>query len=106
MGRLKNFLLKSLWQDPNYEVDQVSCDEITIEDVDPILYAHLLTEATTAGAKFDGTKASIQGLEFDWTYDEAAQVLHVTCTKKPFYATCSEVESRIKELVTKAKGAI
>lgn len=103
---IKNFLLRALWQDPNYEVDQMSCPEITIESIDAGLYGRLLGEATTAGAKFEGTKGEIAGCAFDWNYDEAAQTLNVTCTKKPFYASCTEVESRIRELVAKSKGAL
>jgi hypothetical protein len=106
MRKVKNFLLKALWQDPNYEIEQVSCAEITIESVDQGLYGKLLSEATEAGARFDGARASIQGLEFDWNYDAEAQILHVTCTKKPFYASCGAVESRIRELVAKAKESI
>ena len=104
--KVKDFLLRALWQDPNYEVHQVSCPEISLEEIDKDLYGRLLYEATAAGAEFDGTKACIEGLEFDWNYDEATQTLNITCTKKPFYASCGVVESKIRELVEKAKGAI
>lgn len=106
MSNIKDDLLLALWQDPNYEVHQVSCQEITIEAIDHELYSRLLAEATAAGAHFDGVKASINGLEFDWNYDAECQVLQVTCTRKPFYATCSDVESKIREMVAKSKGAI
>jgi hypothetical protein len=106
MAKIKDFLNRALWQDPNYEVNQVACPEITIEEIDGDLYAKLLAEAGAAGAKFDGSKASIEGLDFDWDYDIEAQVLHVTCTKKPFFIGCGQVESKIQELVAKAKGAI
>lgn len=82
------------------------CAEITIEQIPLDLYAKLLNEAAAAGATFTGNKASISGLEFDWDYSESEQSLHVTCTKKPFYATCAEVESRIRELVEKARVAL
>jgi len=106
MKKIKDFLLRALWQDPNYEVDQVSCPEITIEEIPQDLYAKLLAEATAAGAIFEGSFAKIEGLSFDWNYDPSAQVLHITCLKKPFFASCGVVESRIRELVAKAKGAI
>lgn len=79
------------------------CPEITIEQISPDLYARLLAEATAAGAQFEGTTASIHGLELDWNYDEPSETLHFTCTKKPFYATCIEVEKGIRGLVDKAK---
>jgi hypothetical protein len=105
-GSFKDELLRALWQDPNYEVHQMSCEEITIEAVDPGVHARLLSAATVAGAQFDGTKATIHGLEFDWSYDAETQTLHVTCTKKPFWANCGEVESKVRELVKNAKGGI
>lgn len=94
------------WQDPDREENPMACPEITIEQVDQPLHAKLLVEAMAAGATFQGTYATIEALTFDWNYDPAAQVLHVTCLKKPFYATCNEVESRIRELAAKAKGAL
>ena len=106
MKWLKHLIWKDVTQDPEYEEIQVPCPEITIEQVSQDLHGKLLSEATAAGAKFDGSRATIEGLEFDWNYDGAAETLHVTCTKKPFYATCGTVESRIRELVEKAKGAV
>lgn len=106
MNRIKQFLLKALWQDPNYEVVQMPCPEITIPGVDKDWYAKLLAEATAAGAKFEGTSVQMQGFGFDWNYDGEALVLHVTCTRKPFYVSCAMIEQRIRELVANAKGAI
>ncbi len=94
------------WQDPNREDNPTACPEITIEQISPEVHAKLLAEATTAGATFEGSFAYIEGLSFDWNYDSTAQVLHVTCLKKPFYAACGEVESKIRELVEKAKVAL
>jgi hypothetical protein len=106
MKLLRHLLWKYITQNPQYEEKQVSCEEITIEGVHEELYTKLLAEATAAGAGFEGTKASLGGLEFDWNYDGVADVLHVTCTKKPFYVTCGVVESKIRDLVEKAKGSI
>ncbi len=103
---MRDFLIVSLWQDPNYEVHQVSCAEIKIEGVDAVLYGKLLTEAVGVGATFEGTRASISGLEFDWSYDQPSRTLRVTCLRKPFYANCEQVETRIRDLVEKAKGAL
>lgn len=105
-SRIGDFFRKALWNDPNYEVKQVSCPEITIEAIPNELYEKLLTEAAAAGAEFDGNKMTISGLEFDWNYDTEAQILHVTCTRKPFYVTCAQVETRINYLAEKAKGGI
>lgn len=79
----------------------MACNEIVM-DVAPDLYEKLLAQASSAGAAFNGSQASIDGLTFDWNYDAEAQKLHVTCTRKPFYASCDLVEKNIRELVAKA----
>lgn len=81
----------------------MSCPEIPIPDIGPALYTTLLQDATAAGAKFDGEKATIEGCEFIWTYDAPSQTLHITCTRKPMLATCGEVKTRILALVEKSK---
>lgn len=104
--KLKDFLLKSLWQDPNYDIHQMACPEITLEEIPQDLYDKLLSEATTAGAVFAGSKAHISGCEFDWEYDGPSATLHITCTKKPFFISCAQVEEKIRELVKGAKDVI
>lgn len=81
------------------------CPEITLT-VEPDLYERLLSMASASGARFDGNKATIEGLSFDWNYDLEAQQLHLTCTNKPFYASCKMIESRIRELLEKSKGEL
>jgi hypothetical protein len=110
--RLEKMLLNAVrgpireWQDPQAEENPMSCPEITIEGIDDALYAKLLAEATSAGAKFEGTSVSLEGLDFDWNRDSEAQAVHITCLKKPFFATCGIVEFKIRELVAKAKENI
>ena len=95
------------WKDPNREENPMACDEITFDGIDGVLYGKLLHQAIAANAIFDGLTVHFEGVALDWNYDAAAQVLHVTCTKKPFYASCDLVESKLRELVAKAKqGAI
>ena len=86
------------------------CPEITLDGIDKDLYAKLLAEATEAGIEFNGSQATIHEgpilLLFDWNYDSETRTLHVTCLKKPFLYGCGAVETQIRELVQKAKGAI
>lgn len=84
----------------------MACEEIVIPEIDQMLYEKLLAEATSAGAKFSGSSATLGDIELDWNYDIASRNLHVTCQKKPFFITCLAVESRIRQLVDKAKVAI
>jgi hypothetical protein len=110
--KLKSLLVKEAradireWQDPQEEENPMSCQEITIEGIGKDFYGQLLAEASAAGGKFEGTKASIGGCEFNWSYDAETQGLHITCIKKPFYASCDTVESKIRELVAKAKESV
>ena len=107
---VKDWLRHAWWkdvaQDPQYGEVQVSCAEITIAEIDTVLYGKLLAEAVSAGAQFQGAQASIANCTFDWNYDEAAGTLHVTCLKKPFYAGCDQVEAHIRQLIEKAKEAV
>ena len=94
------------WQNPDREENPMPCNEVTVEGIDAGLYSKLLAEANAAGAIFVGEKVYFEGLEFDWTHDAEAQVLHFTCTKKPFFIGCDRIENQIRELVAKARGAI
>ena len=99
------------WQDPDHEEVPTVCDEIKLEGIDSALYGKLLAEAAAGGIRFDGSKANLHSgpisLEFDWDYDQVAQTLYVTCTKKPFIFGCKQIEMQINELVAKAKqGAL
>ena len=94
------------YRDPQGEDNPMACPEITIEGIDESLYGKLMQSAVAGGAQFDGNAASIDGLSFDWNYDSAAQILHITCLKKPFFITCGTVESKIRVLVEQSKGAL
>jgi hypothetical protein len=94
------------WEDPEREANPMACDEITIEEVPQALYEKLLADATAAGAVFVGTKATIEGMAFDWNYDAPTETLHVTCLKKPFYISCAAVEQHLRERLLKAKNVV
>lgn len=101
----KHLLWKYVTQDPQYEEKQVPCDELTFS-IEQALYSKLLEEATEAGATFSGDQASLEGLEFDWSYDAVSQTLHVTCVKHPFYASCEKIAAKIQELISNARTSI
>jgi hypothetical protein len=94
------------WQDPQREETPMACPEVTIEGIDSDLYGKLLAEANAAGAIFVGEKVYFEGLEFNWTHDAESQVVHFTCTKKPFFIGCDRIENQIRQLAAKAKGAV
>lgn len=102
MRWLKHLVWKYITQDPEYEEMQISCPEITLEQIPQPLYDKLMSEATAAGAIFFGTKVSFDHCEFDWTYDPPSQTLHITCTKKPFFIDCQTIEQKIRELAASA----
>lgn len=105
MGKITTFIRKSLWQDPNYDMSQKPGTEVTIYNVDPALYEKLLSEATAAGAKFNGDKVTFKGCDFNWSYDGAASIRY-TCTAKPFYFSDALIESELLKLVDRARTAI
>ena len=57
-----------------------------------------------AGAQFDGDKATIDRIELDWQYDATSGIVDITCTKKPFCIGCGAIETKIRELIEKARG--
>lgn len=94
------------WQDPDHEEVPTVCDKIELEGIDPALYGKLLHQAIAADAEFIGLTVYFQGVRLAWNYDEPSQTLHITCTKKPFYASCELVEKHIRELVAKAQESV
>lgn len=106
MKWLKHLLWKEVTQDPQYAEVQIPCPEITIPAVPQELYDKLLSEATAAGAVFNGNEADWHGCTLDWNYDQSAQIITATCTKKPFYIGCSQIEQGLRNEVVKAKAAL
>ena len=102
---LGNWLRAKLWRDDSdYREDQMSCPQFTFVGINQQFYAHLMDHAEKSGVTFDGTKASVEGCLFDWDYDATAQVLHVTCLKKPFLISCSALSDRITELIAHTRS--
>ena len=81
----------------------MACPEITVPQVDKVLHDKLLLDAEAAVSKFEGTLVTLEGITLDWNYDAEAQVLHITATAKPFYIGCGQIQSKIQELITKAR---
>lgn len=94
------------WQDPNREVNPVTCKEFTIEGVTPALYVSFLCQAKAAGVEFEGNLAEIDGIKLDFNYDPTIEVIHITPIKHPFYVGCDQIQSHIQKIVDKSKGGI
>lgn len=84
----------------------MSCNEFIIEQVTKDRYAMLLAMASENGVAISGTQAMAHGCILTWNYYEASQSIHITCTEHPWYASCAEVESKIREIVAKAERGI
>ena len=84
----------------------MSCPEIVFQGIDQTLYTRLLSQATSSGVSFDGDKASMSGVEFDWTYDPQSNNLHITCTKKPFFIGCGTIQEKLTQLIQESRSAI
>ena len=81
----------------------MSCPTFSVEGIGQELYAKLMRAATAAGASIDGTKVQYRGCQFEFAYDQGAQVLAVTCVSKPFLVGCDTIEEKIRALVAQAK---
>lgn len=84
----------------------MNCPEIVIVGIEQPMYDKLLAEANAAGAVFNGAKVAFKGCEFDWDYDAEAQVLHITCTNRPWYYKCDTIADHIRHLAERAKVSI
>ena len=49
----------------------------------------------------DSGSASVEGLSFSWSYNEAAKTLHIRCLESPTLISCSEINSRFHAEVQK-----
>lgn len=77
---------------------------MSFQGVDDILYTRLLQQAIQAGVtKDDNDRWKFGDLEFTMRRENG--VLHITCTKKPFFVTCGMVAEKIQELISQAKEA-
>ena len=77
------------------------CPPISLCEITPEKYAALLTQAQAQGLNLIGESGSTsyQGMDFSWSYDDAAQTLTIQCTEKPIFVPCSMIESRIRALI-------
>jgi hypothetical protein len=67
-------------------------------------YARLKDKARSAGIDINGNSgsASKYGVEVAWNYVPDNQELTLQCLKAPFFMKASDVDTRIKSLVTQS----
>jgi len=61
---------------------------------------------TGAGMNDLSGTASHSGATIDWSYDPPTQTLSITCTSKPWYASCDLVNGKLTELVESVTGTV
>ena len=93
------------WKNPDREANPMACPVVTVDGVDPILYEKLLSQASAAGAVFNGSEVTYKGCKFAWTYDGSRSFTH-QCLEKPFYFSCDLIKTEIQKLVDQAKEGI
>lgn len=81
----------------------MSCPEIEFAGIDKDLYDKLLAQAERSNVKIDGTRAELGKISLDWNYDAPSTTLRVTCTKKPWFMSCEQIENRIRGLIQQTK---
>lgn len=77
------------------------CPEITLENLTPEKYTALLAAAKSQGLDLSGDAGTThyQGMNFQWSYDPAAQTLRMQCLEKPIFIPCHMIEQKIRQLV-------
>lgn len=105
MSKVSDFFRKSFWQNPEYDMHQKPCPEVTTP-MEPALYQKLLSMAREAGVQIVGNKATFRGCDFDWNYDTAEGIFHYTCTNRPFYISCELLQAEMAKLIEQARTGI
>jgi len=77
------------------------CPPMTFSGITAQTYQELLVKAQAQGLELNGPSGSTeyQGMEFTWSYDEAAESLTIQCTNKPMLIPCGMIESRIRGVI-------
>lgn len=105
MSKVSDFFRKSFWQNPEYDMHQKPCPEVTTP-MEPALYQKLLSMAREAGVQIVGNKATFRGCDFDWNYDTAEGIFHYTCTNRRFYISCELLQAEMAKLIEQARTGI
>jgi hypothetical protein len=82
----------------------MSCEAQVFKGIGAAQYAALIVKAKAAGIEIAGTSghASKDGATVSWGYDIAAETLTLTCTGKPWWASCQAVSEELAKLVKEA----
>jgi hypothetical protein len=91
------------WNDPDGRKESMPCETITLEGVDTPLHDKLMMQAVAGGVAFHGNRATLHGVTLEWLWDEESGNLHITPLEHPWYFSCSEIESKIQQIVANAK---
>jgi len=77
------------------------CEAQIFSNITRERWAGMQSKAGQLGVELSGDsgRASRQGFTFSWSYDESMQTLVIQCLEHPFFAPCSLVNAKLKELV-------
>jgi hypothetical protein len=86
----------------------MACEAKLFTNITPEVYDSLEAEfkALTGKALGDGTEEGtleVDGITFDYVYDEQLNTLNLQVVKKPFYLTCNMVEAHVQGVFDELK---
>ena len=79
----------------------MGCAAQIFQNVTPEAWSCITAKAAAEGFPITSPQGShsAKGFTFDWSYDASAQTLSITCSSKPFYASCGAVNGKIHEII-------
>ena len=82
------------------------CKERSYTNVTAAAFNCLVAKAKENGVTISGDSgtAGAKGIKISWNYNRAAKTLKLTCTAKPVIISCSQVNSRMDEVVNGCKS--
>jgi len=76
------------------------CDPVVFHGITPEMWASIETQARAAGIDIEHDEGTVHvgPADLRWDFEPARQDLTVQCMAKPFFVSCSAVNSRITAL--------
>ena len=84
-----------------------SCAKQSFNNFTPAAWNCIVQKAGQYGVKISSNSGSAgaSGFKFAWNYNPGASTLDIQCTDKPFFITCSQVNSKIHEVIDGCMGS-
>ena len=84
-----------------------SCAKQSFNNFTPAAWNCLVEKAAQYGVEISSNSGSAgaSGFKLAWNYNPGASTLEIQCTDKPFFVSCSQVNSKINDVVEGCMGS-